>query len=205
MVRNMLKILTKNLLQTMSIHVHKHNLFEQKGERPRSKKFSNSPLHPHQNQTHAQKETSDITRTTCSDIQNRMNGPHWKIFIHWATWCEGCIEEIPIIQDLLQVLSEIPSTKKIDIYGIGWDNFMFHNIEQAHVEVEAFYKEHTPPFPTGILTDSDEVFFEFFSMSQKKIPQIWLIDPEGTQKIFPEGIGLEEIIEIQNEIQNEQN
>jgi thiol-disulfide isomerase/thioredoxin len=208
MIRDMLKMFIGDILQNLSVQVNKHDLFEQRGERPRSPKLPKTDEVQESilsTSAKAQSTSEEISPSvqiiSCQDIKKRQSLPHWKIFVHWATWCEGCIEELPILEDLIQVLDELPQKKDIDIYGISWDNFMFHNIKQAKEEVENFYNNQMIPFPTGILSDTDEEFFSFFSLSQKKIPQVWLIDHKGTRKIFPEGIGLEEIVDIQNDIQ----
>lgn len=225
MIRDMLKMFTGDILQSLSIQVHKHDLFEQKGERPKAPKFKeenlstnlnsdinttensvkNSSVNPSDekhietNHTSVSKKTSSILTINCKDIQERSQHSNWKIFVHWATWCEGCLEELPIIEDLMQVLQEFEQVE-IDVFGISWDNFMFQNMEQAQKEVEVFYEDHNPPFSTGIISESDGDFFSFFSLSNKTIPQVWLVTPDGSKKIFPNGIGLEEILDIQSDI-----
>ena len=227
MIRDMLKMFTGDILQSLSVQVHKHDLFEQKGERPKAQKLRNiipspnlntdtisTPTIVHSNgtdhnstesaetnNTSNSKQTSSISIINCKDLQQRLQHSNWKIFVHWATWCEGCLEELPIIEDLMQVLQELPKPIEVDVFGVGWDNFMFQNIKQAKKEVEVFYEEQNPPFSTGIISERDEDFFSFFSLSNKTIPQVWLVNPVGVKKIFPNGIGLEEILDIQSDIQ----
>ena len=227
MIRDMLKMFTGDILQSLSIQVHKHDLFEQKGERPKAPKLrekkSSSNLKKdittigtsvnNGNTEHNSAESIEIKNTSisrqassiltinCKELQERLQQSNWKIFVHWATWCEGCLEELPIIEDLIQVLQELPKPIEVDVFGVSWDNFMFQNMEQAQKEVEGFYEEQNPPFSTGIISESDEDFFSFFALSNKTIPQVWLINPDGVKKIFPNGIGLEEILDIQSDIE----
>ena len=227
MIRDMIKMFTGDILQSLSIQVHKHDLFEQKGERPKAPKlrektpFSNlnndtnaikntvngkSTDHNSNesveiNTTSASNQTTSISTINSKDLQERLQHSNWKIFVHWATWCEGCLEELPIIEDLIQVLQELPEQIEVDVFGVSWDNFMFQNMKQAKKEVEGFYEEQNPSFSTGIISESDEDFFSFFALSNKTIPQVWLINPNGVKKIFPNGIGLEEILDIQSDIQ----
>ena len=221
MIRDMLKMFTGDILQSLSIQVHKHDLFEQKGERPKAPKLrEKTPSSNLNNDTNAikhtvnstesveinttpVKQTTSISTINSKDLQERLQHSNWKIFVHWATWCEGCLEELPIIADLIQVLQELPEQIEVDVFGVSWDNFMFQNMEQAQREVEGFYEEQNPPFSTGIISESDEDFFSFFDLSNKTIPQVWLVNPGGVKKIFPNGIGLEEILDIQSDIQSD--
>ena len=132
MIRDMLKMFIGDILQSLSVQVKKHDLFEQRGERPKANKFpkvddTQESISPTSEKAGSISEdvSSSVQIISCQDIEERQSLPHWKIFVHWATWCEGCIEELPILEDLIQVLEELPQKKKIDIYGISWDNFMF--------------------------------------------------------------------------------
>jgi thiol-disulfide isomerase/thioredoxin len=219
MIRDMLKMFTGDILQSLSVQVHKHDLFEQKGERPKAPKLPpktnslnlnntnaikstvNSTESVETNTTPVSKQTTSISTINSKDLQERLQHSNWKIFVHWATWCEGCLEELPIVEDLIQVLQELPEQIEVDVFGVSWDNFMFQNMKQAQKEVEGFYEEQNPSFSTGIISESDEDFFSFFALSNKTIPQVWLVNPNGVKKIFPNGIGLEEILDIQSDIQ----
>ena len=37
---------------------------------------------------------------------------------HWATWCDGCVEELP---ELVELHSQIAD--KVDFLGVSWDGF----------------------------------------------------------------------------------
>ena len=94
-----------------------NDLFEQKGERPRAKKFSVRHLQNRNNdavnsKTNQRIRTPNSTgpKISCADIQKgrRTTGKFLFIGRHGA---ESCIEELPIVTDLLQVLSELPTKK----------------------------------------------------------------------------------------------
>ena len=217
MIRDMLKIVVVDFFRGISNHVGKHDLFEQRGERPKASKYTipqnNTVQSTNQQQTssnhtiHVDAE-KDLFPTilNCVELEKRKKQPHWKIWINWATWCEGCIDEFPILRDLIEVLNGLSMDHPIDIYGISWDNFMFHDLERSQEEIRNFYliQESPPPFSTCIIGDDDTTFFEHFNMSYKKVPQLWLIDPQGTSKVFQNAIGLEEILEIQECLQNQE-
>ncbi len=51
----------------------------------------------------------------------------WTVLNYWASWCKGCIEEIP---DLNAMAADYHG-KHIQVIGVNFDNLSLHDLEQA--------------------------------------------------------------------------
>ena len=69
MVRDMLKIFVGDVLRNISNYVGKHDLFEQDGERPKAKPFSEPPLKQQQNNSIHPNEKQDLETQHNSQIE----------------------------------------------------------------------------------------------------------------------------------------
>jgi thiol-disulfide isomerase/thioredoxin len=98
---------------------------------------------------------------------------------HWATWCDGCIEELP---DLRKLQDRCPGD--VQLIGVGWELFTGAGIEDALVRVQEVSAEHSLSHPTLVLTDPPSEFFADFGVEVEQIPQTWLMqDGEVIERI----------------------
>ena len=94
---------------------------------------------------------------------------------HWATWCEGCIEEMDA---LLMVYERWKD--HVDFRGISWDVFQFHGSLAAAVEaVDAFVGEQDLPWPNLVFDGDPDELFEGLELTDRQIPQTTLYDARG--------------------------
>jgi thiol-disulfide isomerase/thioredoxin len=96
---------------------------------------------------------------------------------HWATWCIPCVEEVPALRALHAALGQ-----EVDMFGISWDMFDPRGDEDDIQEhVENFAVGHSVGWPSLIIEGriKPESFFAAFELSYDKIPQTWVVSPEG--------------------------
>ncbi len=113
---------------------------------------------------------------TVSDIQAAV-GPTGRprLVNHWATWCDGCIEELPLLVKLHQAFGE-----DVDFIGLSWDAFQGDAAHSNHLnEVNKVNRTHGVIWPSLVITDPPEALFEALSMDVQTVPQIWLLDAQG--------------------------
>ena len=89
---------------------------------------------------------------------------------HWATWCDGCIEELP---ELLRLQAGCPGD--VRMVGVGWELFTGGTIEEAEARVAETAAAHGLSHPTLIVSDPPADFFAFFGIESEQIPQTWLM------------------------------
>jgi rhodanese-related sulfurtransferase len=95
---------------------------------------------------------------------------------HWATWCEGCIEELPLLVQLHRRFGD-----KIDFIGLSWDGFQGELEGEALVaQVQAVSLSHGLEWGSMVASTEPEALFEALEMAVHTVPQIWLLDAEGT-------------------------
>jgi peroxiredoxin len=94
----------------------------------------------------------------------------WVIVNYWAAWCEGCIKEIPELNDFNKARGD-----DVVIYGINFDqpdlDALKQSIEKAHIK-----------FP--VLTQDPGVAWHLDDVSV--LPTTFIINPKGkvVQKIL---------------------
>jgi rhodanese-related sulfurtransferase len=94
---------------------------------------------------------------------------------HWATWCEGCIEELPLLVQLHQRFGD-----KIEFIGLSWDGFQGGLEGEALLaQVQAVSRSHGLEWGSLIASAEPEALFEALEMQVHTVPQIWLLDAEG--------------------------
>ena len=95
---------------------------------------------------------------------------------HWATWCEPCVEEIPLLVAIHLQLEDFA-----DFIGISWDLFDDDRAPRAVAEhVADFSSVRAVRYRSLLVTDPPERFFAGMNLSFDKIPQTWVIAPDGT-------------------------
>jgi thiol-disulfide isomerase/thioredoxin len=92
---------------------------------------------------------------------------------HWATWCEGCVEELPLLVELHQ---RFGST--VTFLGISWEAFQFER-EDTVAHVQAFAQEHGVLWDSLIVQDRPDRLFETLKMPSQTVPQVWVLSADG--------------------------
>ena len=94
---------------------------------------------------------------------------------HWATWCEGCVEELPRLVELHERLAG-----QVDFVGIGWERFMgTPDAESAARRVALEASAHGLGWPTLVFEGEPEELFEGLGLQMRQIPQTFVLDGDG--------------------------
>lgn len=93
---------------------------------------------------------------------------------HWATWCAGCLEELPLVSALAARLSGVA-----DVVTVSWDRFQDDGpLEDTLTRVRATLAA-TPGLPVVVATSGPEALFEALHLSFHQIPQSRVLDADG--------------------------
>ena len=115
-----------------------------------------------------------VTTKSTTAIREKLGQPGGPLLVnHWATWCEGCVDELPLLAKLHQRWSE-----KVEFLGVSWENFQFERRDVLQ-HVSSFSKEHGAFWPSWVVGDAPDKLFEALEMSTHTIPQIWVLNAEG--------------------------
>jgi len=92
---------------------------------------------------------------------------------HWATWCEGCVEELPLLVELHQRFGTA-----VTFVGISWETFQFERQDPV-AHVQAFAQEHGVVWDSLLVQDRPDRLFEALEMRCQTVPQIWVLGADG--------------------------
>jgi len=84
-----------------------------------------------------------LEKISTDEIRNLISSDDVVVFNFWATWCEPCVEEIPIFTKLQD------SHKQITVIGISMDEL------KSEDQVQNFIKEHKMNYRVALWTGSD--------------------------------------------------
>ncbi len=103
-----------------------------------------------------------------------------RVVVHWATWCDACIDELPAVMALRAQLAG-----RVDFVGIGWEAFSAPTADPgAHLAaVEAAALHHGLDFETLVFEGRPEELFEALDITEHTVPQTWLVTHAG-RKVF---------------------
>ena len=153
----MLNRITRRVLTTVADRVAQNNLFEKPGERAWQ-----PPLKP------------GLARVSTAAAAGALAGP--LLVHHWATWCEPCEEELPLVDALARDLAGRAAT-----VGISWDRFQDHGpMEETLKRVDAMSQSKDLSWPTLVLTDSPEATFKALGLDVHTVPQTLLLGADGS-------------------------
>lgn len=176
-----LQRLGRKVTTRLASHVAKNELFEQHGERARQRPLeplATPPAAEEPSQAPAPAERPSLSGCTPMDAAEvkALLGPasQTRIVNHWATWCDPCIEELPVLVDLHRRLGG-----NVELLGVSWDLFEGGTIAATAEKVSAFANEHGLTWDTALVTTPPESFFGALDIDWKRIPQTWIIDPSG--------------------------
>ena len=119
-------------------------------------------------------EVDGVVWSSAQQVQAKLKNPGRPLLVnHWATWCEGCVDELPLLAKLHREWAE-----KVDFLGVSWEGFQFERPDVLH-HVSIFSKEHGAFWPSWVVKDSPDQLFEALEMSTHTIPQIWVLSGQG--------------------------
>ncbi len=111
-----------------------------------------------------------------------------RIVNHWATWCDPCIEELPLLEAL--------HVRTGAVLGVSWDRFEDAASAAAVAQkVAAFSAGQGITYPSILVTDPPERFFAALDVTWERIPQTWLLDRSGAVVHRVEGVLAQETID----------
>ena len=94
---------------------------------------------------------------------------------HWATWCEGCVEELPMLIALHSRIGD-----RVDFLGVSWDGFQgAGDAQQLCRWVESFALTQGLPWDSLLVDAEPSELFARLAMECRTVPQLWLIDSMG--------------------------
>ncbi|MEE2750370.1 MAG: TlpA disulfide reductase family protein [Myxococcota bacterium] len=139
--------------------------------------------------TSPEKETSDVSTaeplegravaSRLASVEEVFEAIHCKggvrIVNHWATWCSGCVEELPLLVELSGRLGS-----EVEILGVSWDGFQgLVPRDQWVEEVEQCSLEHGLSWGSMVVDGEPDAFFERLGLSCQTVPQVWVVNQEG--------------------------
>jgi len=141
------------------------------------------------------------------ELQKELKGKV-TLLVFWAAWSEPCLKSLPRIEKIRsafkdQPLAVIGVTKS---YGIVWDEPAKKVDRQAEVAPEAelqalqaIAKHYGTSFGIAVVPEASKLFEQYLVSG---IPQLVLIDANGTIKLIRPGITEAQFISIETEAQD---
>ena len=168
-----LRTMGKRVALRVSSLVARNELFERYGERP-----VQPPLRPgtwvgtrEELESNEDDQEADFSVDTVSHLGPFLQrGP--ALFHHWATWCESCTEEMPVIREVI-------AASPIPMFGVSWDAFEAESAQACMADVEAVASNLGFHVPQLVLDAKPAQFFDDMGMDFKQVPQTWLVNAKG--------------------------
>lgn len=98
-----------------------------------------------------------------------------KLINHWASWCDGCVDELPALAALVARYDD-----KIDMIGISWE--LFQNAGSKEDAIVAAHEAVSNAYATweNLVFDGEpDALFERLELETHTIPQTILLDADG--------------------------
>ena len=148
----------RQIFQVIASIVEKNHLFEQPNER--------SPQPPLQEVTR-QREDAVFLSDTSTLVQQIQESSGWLFVHHWASWCDGCMEELSDIHQWIQQLAEQGIESKV----LSWELFNGTPPQHALPVVRHIHQSNQLCFSSFIVTGAPEDFFTALDLAHQQIPQ----------------------------------
>ena len=174
----------KKVLTRIAKHVHRHDLFEQPYERttqtplkpPTLVKVPKTNVQVADKVQPAKVLSGEVCPSTAEELLNWLNSIERPLVInHWATWCEPCQEEMPLLAQLQTQLGEV------ELVGLSWELFEDGRLpEQTAISrIQSMSDTHGLKWANWLIKDDPDTFFDTLSLSKKLIPQTWVVFPSS--------------------------
>lgn len=94
---------------------------------------------------------------------------------HWATWCDGCLEEMPLLVRLYKAHGE-----RVRFQGVAWEGFTSpHDVDGQRAAVDASAREFGAAWRHMLYTGTPDELFAGLLLADTVIPQTQVLDGEG--------------------------
>ena len=159
----------KRVAQKIAKKVSKNNLFEQEGERKKQE-----PLHL--DKTTVENDVKEqVIPSSNSAIEERLLGV--RVVNYWATWCAPCVEELPLLVELQELIGADK------ILGVSWDLFQGGELSKVCSDVERMKERFGIEYPSMLVVEPPEQFFAHFEVEPQTVPQT-IVFSENFEKIY---------------------
>ena len=103
---------------------------------------------------------------------------------HWATWCEGCVAELPLLDQLRERWRG-----RVDFVGVGWEGFsgVLATPNEQLKRVEAVCLEHEVDWATMVFEGKPETLFAALKLSCETVPQTFVLSAGGHPLVHIQG------------------
>lgn len=168
----------KSVLTRVANRVAKNELFEKPGERaptePLEPDAKDEPEPP--GRGFGGKLAPACSPATTAVIQQAMTPSGRPVVVHhWATWCDPCEEELPLVQELYEAVGD-----RVDVVGVSWDRFQDGGaLDRTLKRVREFKQRHLLTWSSLVATDDPDGFFEELGLDFEQIPQTLVFSAEG--------------------------
>ena len=146
------------LFAKIAQRMEKNHLFEQPQER-----------RPHPPLRFEKPKT--VEKVYFSSVEEIVHDIHsqsgWRLVHHWATWCDGCMEEIDDIQRFTSNLSLMG----VSTVGISWELFNGTPPQHALPVIQHVHLAHSLDFESKVVKGNPEDLFDKLGLSEHQIPQ----------------------------------
>ncbi len=93
---------------------------------------------------------------------------------HWASWCTGCLEELPLVRQLAADLGD-----SADVVTVSWDRFQDDRELQATLDDVARHMQGEPSVPSLVFTGESDALFAALNLTSHQVPQTRVLDADG--------------------------
>ena len=119
-------------------------------------------------------EVDGVSRLSAGAVRAKIKGLKGPALInHWASWCEGCVDELPQLSDL-----HAKYGSDVEFLGVSWESFQFER-DDVLSHVASFSRQHGANWPSVVVDDAPNRLFEALEMTVHTIPQIWVLNGSG--------------------------
>ena len=169
-----IKAFVRSLSGRVATRVAEHDLFEKDGERVRLPLQDSPPIQA----SPTVQEGPSITLASLADVDAVLEaGKGIRIVNHWATWCSGCVEELPELRRLADSLGG-----EVVFVGVSWERFQASGgTKDSMLAIQIEMEKHGLSWDTLMLDDEvdPDRFFSHLKMDCHTIPQTWVVDDDG--------------------------
>ena len=178
----LVRSITRRMLDQVARRVAQDDLFEKPGERAHTPPLkAAAPVTP--GRGFGGKLGSPVQAADLQSIQERLRGGGIRIAHHWATWCEGCVEELPLVEELH---SRVHGNAQV--VGVSWERSQDQDkLEDSVERVRAFSEKAGISFPSLVATVEPEDLFEGLGLDFQQIPQTRVLGSDGQELLSSRG------------------
>lgn len=94
---------------------------------------------------------------------------------HWATWCDGCVEELPLLAELFEAVGA-----RVDVVLVSWDRFQDDRpMADTLATVTEVLEARGLAVPTRVYDGTPDALFAGLDLPIHQVPQTRVLDADG--------------------------